>query len=535
MSGQPTSPISMSTRDLRRILREVAQQEMDLVARVAYDIYGPGGSVFIAARTKLTERHLAWLEQRNPASSSRPTYVDVVIATEGSGRQPAPDYGRAQEPVDSHRERRRQANEISRDVAAKAEEVGRQATQVYRIVGSSAFTAAALSRPEVRQNLAELDERIGHFHSSVRAALDEYLVGNTLIMDLISRHDLASRMVQHGLNVAVFATEIASQVMLGGGPEGGGLAGHYRSVGEVQRGEGDDEGYQDLLQRDLAEVFLGGFMHDCGMWHEETSPEESHEVAGARLLWSLPELQGFLPSLTKIVLFHSDILRMATKPGLVQVIEHPDDPAKAHFRAEFYRTAEDAATAAGLGGAGRPEVLTAADVHKVLPVAISEYCITQSEGFNARSRPEAVGRLAGHAQNGLYAAYVVALCNAQIEAVAPRRAYVSLSGHVALPGRQVDLEGCQAGSMWHTDDMYSPHLVTLFAPGEGDRPQRLDYVSPHDPSFWGRGGDPRGRLYVPAGRHRATLALRVTGFMSEDVYTNILGEYELELKRQMQP
>jgi hypothetical protein len=323
--------------------------------------------------------------------------------------------------------------------------------------------------------------------------------------------------------------------MLGGGAAGGGLAGHYQSLGEVETGEEPEAAYQDLLKRDLAEIFLGGFMHDCGMWHEDTAPEESHEVAGARLLWSLPELQHFLPSLTRIVLFHSDILRMAAKPGLVQVIEHQDDPARARFRAEFYRTAEDAATAARLGGAGQAEVLTAADLHKVLPVAIAEYCITQSEGFHGRSRPEAVGRLASHAQEGLYAAYVVALCNAQIDAVAPRRAYVTLSGHVALPGRQVELEGYQAGSMWHTDDMYSPHLVTLFAPAEDDRPRRLDYVSPHDPSFWGRGGDPRRRLYVPAGRHRATLALRITGFMSEDVYTNILGEYELELKRQMQP
>ncbi|HIC67924.1 MAG TPA: hypothetical protein EYO90_00170 [Candidatus Latescibacteria bacterium] len=38
-------------------------------------------------------------------------------------------------------------------------------------------------------------------------------------------------------------------------------------------------------------------------------------------------------------------------------------------------------------------------------------------------------------------------------------------------------------------------------------------------------------FYLAAGRHSGNLALRVTGFMSEDVYTNILGEYELELKR----
>ena len=521
----------MSTRDLRRILRESANTQASVVARVANDIYGPGGSVFIAANAKLTERHLAWLEQRNPASGNRPTYVDVVLTHEG-GRRP-PEASRSQEPSDSRQERRRRATDASRDVVDKANQVSRQASQVYRIVGAGAFTDAALRRPEVRENLAELNERIEHFHASVHAALDEYLVGNTLIMDLIARHDLATRAVQHGLNVAVFATEIASQVMLRGTADGG-LAGHYRSIGMIDEGTAGDALVQ-LQKRDLAEIFLAGFMHDCGLWNEGDEGGATHEALGARLLWHLPELREFGPALTRVVLFHSDILRMATKPALVQIIEHPDDAVRVRFAGEFYRSREDAATAAGLREAGRVEVLSDADLHKVIPVAMAEYCITQTEGFHARSRAEAIGRIASPAQNGLYATYVVALCNAEIEVIAPRRAYVELSGHVALPGRQVSVDGFQGGSMWHTDDMYSPHIVTLFTVDTSGQRQRLAYVSPHDPEFWGRGGNPGARMYVPAGRQRATLALRVTGFMSEDVYTNILGEYELELKRQMQP
>ncbi len=92
----------------------------------------------------------------------------------------------------------------------------------------------------------------------------------------------------------------------------------------------------------------------------------------------------------------------------------------------------------------------------------------------------------------------------------------------------------EAGSMWHTDDLYSPHLITLFAPGTNDVKRRLDYVSPHDGRLWGRPQDGDRRHYIPAGRQQNTLSLRVTGFMSEDVYGNILGEYERELKRQMQ-
>jgi len=539
-----TNVISMSTSDLREILRQAEEQGQGLNVRIANDIPGPGGAVFIAANSRLTLRHLSWLEQRNPAADTRPTYVDVILLHESRGARPPTDVAPVSEPVDSARQRRRRATEISRDVAAKAADVSRQAGEVYRIVGATAFTAASLHRPEVRQNLCQLDERIRLFHDSVHAALDEYLLGNTLIMDLITRHDLAARTVQHGLDVAVFATEIASQVMLkadvGNGLESGvqsrginPLASSPEPIDE--NADLPDPGLRSL-KKSLAEIFLGGFMHDCGLWQEEATAEESHEAAGARLIWHMPEIHDFLPSLTKIVLFHSDVLRIATKPGLVQIIDHPADSDRTSFRTEFYRSAEDAQTAAGLrSGSVQAEVLDAHDLHMVLPVAMAEYCITHSEGFNARSRAEVVSRLATQAQNGLYSMYAVALCNAQVEVIAPRRAYVLLGGHLANPGWNIPLEGYEAGSLWHTDDMYSPNLITLFAPAAGGGKQRLDYVSPHDPGFWGRRIDPSLRLYIAARRHRDTLSVRVTGFMSEDVYTNILGMYELELKRQMQP
>ena len=138
------NPISMSTRDVRVILREADDQDTDLSVRVAVDIYGPGGSVFIAANSKLTERHLVWLEQRNPASASKPTYVDVAISHGKRGGRNAPDLSRAVESSDSAGERRRRATELSRDVVAKADAVSKKATEVYRIVGESAFSGSAL-------------------------------------------------------------------------------------------------------------------------------------------------------------------------------------------------------------------------------------------------------------------------------------------------------------------------------------------------------------------------------------------------------
>jgi hypothetical protein len=513
----------MSTRDLRAILVEAEKSGGGIVVRIANDVPGPGGAVFVAANQRLTERHLLWFEQRNPASGTRPTYIDVVIADEsrsGRGHEAA-----VSEPAASSGARHQRARDVSREVVTKADEVTRQAAEVYRIVGDAAFSPKALRNPHVQENLAVLDERIQLFHSSVRGAIEEYLVGNTLIMDLISRHDLATRTVQHGLSVAVFATEIASQVLLKGGDEH--TDGAWPS--------GDDEqaqGRLQLLKKDLAEIFLGGFMHDCGLWSEESIAGESHEVAGAQLLWNIPEIQQFLPSLTKILLFHSDVIRIAGKPVLVQIIEHPDDPAKTAFRAEFYRSADDARTSIRFRGEHvRAEILGDSDMHKVLPVALAEYCITQAEGFNARSLPEIVSRLAGHAQAGLYLRYIVALCNAQVEIIAPRRAYVALSGSLLYGGRHVDVNGFEGGSLWHTHDRYSPHVVILFGHDGNGKKTRLAFASPQDETFWRPTNDRSRRLYLAAGRHHNSLSLRVTGFMSEDVYTNILGEYELVLRR----
>ena len=515
------SAISISTEDLRAILLEARGKELGLAVRAAQDIYGPGGSVFIAANARITERHLAWIEQRNPAADRRPTYVEVIITQERHGARTPPGLA---EPVATVSERRRRAAAVSREVVAKAEDVARKATEIYRIVGGAAFTVSALRNRDVVENLQELEQRVRHFHGAVRTAIDEYLVGNTLIMDLIARHDLATRTVQHALNVAVFATELASQVLLKGDSPAG-TSGSSAVTDEV---EGSPQ-----CKRDLAEVFLGGFMHDCGLWNQEPSAA-SHEVTGAQLISQIPEISGFLPSLTKIALFHSDAIRIATKPALVVIIDQADDDSKRTFKSEFYRTRDEALTAAGLrAGNSIAEALDDHDLDKVIPVAVAEYCITQTEGFSAKTRPEVISRLAGHAHEGPYLRYIIALCNSQVDVVAPRRAYVTLAGAVAGPGGEIDMNGYEAGSMWHADDLYSPHLITLFGPGDGAK-RRLDYVSPHDGMLWGRPQSADRRLYIPAGRQKSSLSLRVTGFMSEDVYGNILGEYELELKRQMQ-
>jgi hypothetical protein len=506
----------MTTRSLRDILRRVQQQDLGFRVLIARDVIGPGGAVFIAAHAQLTERHLTWLEQRNPVAGA-PTYVEVVFAQERASASLADHVEVAAEAPETATERRGRAAALSRQVGARAEEVARQAREVYRLVGETAFSEAALRNPRVQENLHQLEERLHRFHSAVRAALDEYLAGHPLIMELIAQLEPGTRAVTHGLNVAVLATELASQILL-------------KDAGDRLEAE--------PLRKELVEVFVGGFLHDCGLWNQSLSAGQAHEVAGARLVWHLSSLRELAPDLVKIVLFHSEALRMAARPALVQVISHADDPERLSFACEFHSSAQEAQRAlARRSGASRAELLDEEDLRKVLPVAMAEYCITQAEGFYARTRPEIIARLAAPAGEGLYARYAVALCNAQVEVVAPRRAWVALDGHIPLPlaeGQRLDLKGFSAGSLLHGNDPFSPHLIALWGPGPEGRPEKLAYLAPQDSRLWERQLAPAHRFYVPAGRYRASLALQVTGFMSETAYANVLGECEQALRQQMQ-
>ena len=50
--------VSMSTKSLRNILRKATKRDLGFKERIARDIHGPGGGVFMADHTELDERHL---------------------------------------------------------------------------------------------------------------------------------------------------------------------------------------------------------------------------------------------------------------------------------------------------------------------------------------------------------------------------------------------------------------------------------------------------------------------------------------------
>lgn len=175
--------VSMTTNALRDILDRMGAGDLGFRVLVASDISGPGGRVFIAAHTELSERHLSWLEQRNPAPNA-PTYVDVLFSQKRPSAVLENQFDLSAEAPEAAGQRRQRAAAMSRQVGKRAEAVARQAREVYQIVGIGAFTPAALRSRKVQDKLRDLDERLQHFDRAVRAALDDYLVGNTLIMDL---------------------------------------------------------------------------------------------------------------------------------------------------------------------------------------------------------------------------------------------------------------------------------------------------------------------------------------------------------------
>lgn len=513
-----------------------------------------GGGVYITKQTELTLKHLAWLDTRNP-SLDGVTYVDVIWVR-GSLPVELPteiEASGVEEPAGQELEQRAEGH--AKRVAAAAREVVDQASGIYRALGKSDFTVEDLRRSETDASLRQFERSFAEFHGAVKNALDEYLHGNTLVMDLILKYQLDRETVRHALSVAAFATEMATQLALRQGDDNhmrsyfeGAPEDEIRSELGLSHEEADELTATDpgalrmaLFREELVEIFLGGFMHDCGLWMEPFLLPEGHEVKGAKLISETKQVQRFAPALAKIVLFHSDVVRLAQKHGLVRITESPEDPTRMNFRREFYSERADAAEAAELySGNAHADVLSAADLRKVLPVALAEYYISHTRDIYNKPEVDVINELAQHVRGGSFQRYMVVLCNSRVEVVAPRRALVSLEGHLSVmvesrkdsrrPVR-LDVDGFDAGSLFHGGDRNSPHLISLFLRRRDGSREKAAYVGAREAALWDRAAGIDSRMYIAAGRFRNTLSFRVTGFMGEEVFTRILGEYEQEYDR----
>ena len=266
-------PLSMDTKRLRYLLKQFKEKEYDVQICSAKDIIGPGGGTYIKANAVLGERHLNRLEHRS-LTPLTPTYVDVVFHDSGSNTSNAlSEFDLAAEPAQSQKERHKKAEETSREVTARAQEVVKQAGELYRSVDAEEFSATDLQSAEGEASLKEFEKRFKAFEGAVQDAVGEYLSGNTLVMDLILKFQLDKEKVGHGLKVAAFATEMGSLLALRGRESGEQLADYFGDMSYeallVQLGETAEKGADlaagamegkrfQLFKKELVETFLGG-------------------------------------------------------------------------------------------------------------------------------------------------------------------------------------------------------------------------------------------------------------------------------------
>jgi hypothetical protein len=559
--GSEANAVPLDTERLRVFIKDVAERGLNYSVCPQRDLAGPGGGVFVPAGTPLEEKHLYWLESRNPAPGS-PTFVDVVFYrgtpdAANSALAPAeavPELATA--PAKPVGARRSKAQDLSGRVRARARAVVDQGERMAKAIEQLNRDGDRISA-EVEEGRKEFERLFKSLHTAVKGAVDEYLNGNTLVMDLISQFQLDKEEVRHGLSVAAFSTELATQLGLKEHIESKTLKGYFGDISPAEllcrlgsspsaaawmSDEDLEEIRMELFKLELVEIFLGGFMHDCGLWGEEAAPAEGHEARGAKIIASMHALDGFVPTLTKVVLFHSDILRLAQHGGAVLVEEATS--GRRSFKREFYPAEADALVAVQLRpGNFRATTLSEDDLRKVVPVALAERYITHTEIGFGKSRAEVIEDLAQHASGGSFLRYMVVLCNAQLEPVAPRRAYVRLKGHITIlvnsekgtrRSQRVVVTGCDAGSIHHGNDKNSPHFITLFYRVGRTGRERAEYTSSLEGGLWDRAVGPPFRMYVPAGRYRNSLSFEVTGFLSEESYRKVLGEYEQQFSRRLQ-
>ena len=142
-------PISMSTERLRHLLQEIRQRELDYRICSAEDVIGPGGGVYITAKSEIEARHLDWIERRNPAAEGG-TYMDVLVMRGEVQRAAPADLDLIAEEKPPKQNQRERAEHHSRQVVEHAQKVAKQADDVYKSVGKLDFNAA-----DLRQGSAE--------------------------------------------------------------------------------------------------------------------------------------------------------------------------------------------------------------------------------------------------------------------------------------------------------------------------------------------------------------------------------------------
>ncbi|MFH1569886.1 MAG: hypothetical protein ABIL09_17975, partial [Gemmatimonadota bacterium] len=409
-------------------------------------------------------------------------------------------------------EARDRARQTAGAVGRQADVAARAVRRLHEGLGHR-FARTQLSSPQIIASFQEFDREFRKLDAAVRAAVEEYLGGNALVLDFIVDHDLERPAVRHAVRVAALATQLL-------------VCCPPADVGESDRRE------------ELVHLFLGGFLHDCGQWDEPWCFAEGHEVRGAALAAAAVRLDEAAPRLEKMILFHSDLEALATSGGAAFVRLEGEQLYRRLVADDADRALDQAGRAAGAAA------LDERDRRDALALGLAERWVSELDEvqFRNRNHRDLLAELVGCTGREPAAAFVAALCNMEVEVIAPRRASVVLAGElpVSVPrsGRRerlarVPMDGYTAGSLGHDEDAAAPHLITLLAPDGSTGSRPLKAVPAGSRSLWERAAGADSRLYVAGGRFKSMLGWQVTGFFGAAEYERILGPYERELQKHL--
>lgn len=532
----------LTIRQAHELLVKNDKQSLGLDIRIAETHHAPGGGEMITYNSHLTPRALQFIARRKRSLDAP---ISVIVYESGDDEKfksfrdrsqlPA-EFANDTEALDSEQRAKRATQRVTRS----ARRVSRHAEQVHGLLSGAPFQSKDLTRPEVKQALSVFGAALKRFRQNTETAIEEYIDhGNTLIMDLITHHEINVVSLKHALKVACFATELVA--MMGEDEYFANVSPEviFEQLEEKLPPQMTDkiikEKKQLLFKRELVEVFLGGFMHDAGLW--QGGMQDGHEIRGAMIVAQTPQIESVSKTLIDMVLFHSDIKELATNEGVLRIFGFSDDGDLVAFQRDFFKTRDDVKIDEKFEKKNYSyKVFTETDLRKIIPVTIAEVFISRTQSRKPISRHDAITGLASLSEGGLYQAYMVALCNMQSDVIAPARAMVALEGSISInrgeQPRWFDTSGSQAVSVGHDDSRHAPHLIVIFAREEDGGQKILSYLGPKDQRLWDR-ADAECRMYIPGGRFRS-LSYKVVAILRRDIYDKHFKAYEQEVLQRIQ-
>ena len=177
------------------------------------------------------------------------------------------------------------ATQAARDVASKADDVATAALSIQSVGVGLHMKPADRSRSDVKAMLKEMERALRQLRASTQIAVDEYLGNqNPLVLDLIKGYQMDLDAARHGLRVACFATELAAHLTAEGyfgkaAPDDLYERARVDAENRIYTPEALEALRERLFRTELVEIFMGGFLHDAGLW--SSSVYDGHEERGA--------------------------------------------------------------------------------------------------------------------------------------------------------------------------------------------------------------------------------------------------------------